>query len=168
MVTDFCQLNQQTIQHPHPLPKMEEIFRRLDGFNYVTMMDLSDGFYHFGLSERTKKICTMIVPWGKYQYERLPQGLKISPDVFQHKMDRTFGDYGFVYVYIDDILIITKGDFEKHLTHLRLVLQPLKLNHLHVNLKKSKCIADEVKYLGFILSLKVFVRIQKRYLQFRN
>jgi Reverse transcriptase (RNA-dependent DNA polymerase) len=154
MVTDFHQLNQQLIRHPHPLLKMEDIFQQLDGFDYVSMMDLSDGFYHFGLSKRMKKICTMVVPWGKYQYEQLPQGLKTSPDVFQHKMDRMFGDLGFVFVYIDDILIITKGNFEKHLTHLRLVLQCLKLTHLHVNLKKSKFISEEVKYLGFILSNK--------------
>jgi Reverse transcriptase (RNA-dependent DNA polymerase) len=118
---------------------------------------LSDGFYHFGLSEAAKKICTMVVPWGKYQYERLPQGLKISPDIFQHKMDQAFGDLPHMFVYIDDILVITKGTFERHLQHLCVVLQRLKLCHLHVNLKKSRFIADKVKYLGFVLLTKEFV-----------
>jgi Reverse transcriptase (RNA-dependent DNA polymerase) len=60
----------------------------------------------------------------------------------------------YVFVYIDDILVITKGTFERHLQHLRVVLQRLKLCHLHVNLKTSRFIADKVKYLGFVLSAK--------------
>jgi hypothetical protein len=38
MATDFHQLNKQLVCHL--LPKMEDIFQRLDGFNYVSNMDL--------------------------------------------------------------------------------------------------------------------------------
>jgi hypothetical protein len=57
----------------------------------------------------------MVVPWGKYQYGQLPQGLKISPDI----LGRLFSDLPLVFVYINDILIIAKGDFKQHLMHLK-------------------------------------------------
>jgi hypothetical protein len=97
MVTDFWQLGKVTIRHPYLLLKMEDIFGQLDGFNFMSVMDLSDGFYHVGLSNCAKRFFTIVVLWGEYQYKCLPQGeyqykclpqgLKISPGIFQHKMD---------------------------------------------------------------------------------
>jgi Reverse transcriptase (RNA-dependent DNA polymerase) len=69
-------------------------------------------------------------------------------------MDQLFGDLAFVFVYIDDILIITKGDFEQHLMHLKVILQWLNYVILHMHLKKSKFITEEMKSLGFFLSPK--------------
>ena len=46
---------------------------------------------------------------GKYQYQRLPMGIKNSPDVFQAVMMDILGDLEFVRTYIDDILITSNG-----------------------------------------------------------
>jgi Reverse transcriptase (RNA-dependent DNA polymerase) len=83
-------------------------------------------------------------------------------------MDWTFGDLPYVFVYTDNILIITKGDFERLLQHLQVVLQRLKLCHLHVNLKKLKFIADKVKYLGFALSPKGICTDPEKWQQSNN
>jgi hypothetical protein len=32
------------------------------------------------------------LPWGKYQYKRLPMGVKTSPDIFQRIMYELLGD----------------------------------------------------------------------------
>jgi Reverse transcriptase (RNA-dependent DNA polymerase) len=109
-------------------------------------------FYHIGLSDRSKEVCTMVVPWGLYEYNRLPQGLSPSADVLMSRMQALLGNLPYVLVYFDDILIFTKGTVEQHIFQINTVLQRLARAKLHINLEKSHFFAMKVKYLGFILS----------------
>jgi transposase InsO family protein len=154
IVTDFRYLNTMIVRYPYPLPTLSEIFTRLDGFDYCSALDLSMGFYHVPLSPRTQLLCTTAFPWGKYKYKRLPMGLSLSPDVFQHRMNQLLGDLPYVINFIDDLLITTKGSFELHLQHIAAVFDRLRGANLQVNVKKSSFFADELPYLGFILSAK--------------
>ena len=69
------------------------------------------GNYHLTLTPDASKLCTVVLPWGKYEYLRLPMGLCNSPDIFQEKMNNLMQDLEFARAYIDDLLIISKGDF---------------------------------------------------------
>ena len=82
---------------------------KLEGFSYATSLDLNMGYYHIELDLFSKELCTIVLPWGKYEYQRLPMGLCNSPDIFQEKMSQLMMDLEFVRVYIDDLLIITSG-----------------------------------------------------------
>jgi hypothetical protein len=46
--------------------------------------------YHWILEAH--KLCTTILPWGKYQYKGLPMGVKTSPDISQRIMYDLSGD----------------------------------------------------------------------------
>ena len=81
------------------------------------------GYFHIELTPNAKRLCTIVLPWGKYEYQRLPMGLCNSPDVFQEKMSELMSGLEFVHTYIDDLLVLTKGDWEDHLTKLKQVLQ---------------------------------------------
>ncbi len=76
ILTDFRRLNDQIKRKPHPLPKIGDILQKLSGFTYATALDLSMGYYHIPLDEESSKLCTTILPWGKYRYLRLPMGIK--------------------------------------------------------------------------------------------
>ena len=75
-------------------------------------------------------------------------GLTISPDVFQGRMNAIFGSVPGCIVYIDDLLVITKGTFEEHLNLLRQVFQLCRQNNIQVNAKKSHFFAPKLEYLG--------------------
>jgi hypothetical protein len=79
-------------------------------------------------------------------------GVACSPDIFQAKNSELMATLEFVRAYIDDLLCITKGDFEDHLAKLKLVLQRLQDANLKVNAVKSNFCAIETEYLGYILS----------------
>ena len=49
-----------------------------------------------------KELCTIVTPYGKFQYNRLPMGIKLSPDVAQSLIKKIITDFD-VEVYIDDI-----------------------------------------------------------------
>ena len=73
------------------------------------------GYYHFTLCPISWKLCTIVLLWGKYEYQYLSMGLCNSPDVFQEKINELCNGLEYVGVYIDDLLIISNGNFEDHL-----------------------------------------------------
>ena len=65
-------------------------------------------YYHIWLTEGTSKLCTIIIPWGKYHYKCLLMGFANSSDIFQQKMNDLFQGFEFIRAYMDDLLILKK------------------------------------------------------------
>ena len=151
-ISDFREVNKRIIRKPYPIPKISSVLQEMTGFTYATALDLNMGYYTIRLDGDAQKICTIILPWGKYSYQRLPMGIATSPDIFQEKMTGLMETLEFVRVYIDDLLIITKSSFEDHLASLKQVLSRLEKAGLRVNAAKSMFATDEIEYLGYILS----------------
>jgi hypothetical protein len=103
ILTYFRRLNAKIKIKPFPLPKISDLLRKLSGFKYAKEIDLSMGYFHILLDLEAQKLCTTILPWGKYQYKRLPMGVKTSPDIFQRIMYELLGDIPNIQVYLDDI-----------------------------------------------------------------
>ena len=148
-ISDFRELNKRIKRKPYPIPKIQDLLMKLEGFTYATSLDLNMGYYHVELSPDTKKLCTIILPFGKYEYQRLPMGLCNSPDIFQEKMSTLMDGLEFVRAYIDDLLCITNGSFEDHLEKLDEVFRRLREAGLKVNARKSFFARGEVEYLGY-------------------
>ena len=60
-----------------------------------------------------------------------------SPDIFQENISELFDGFDMVRAYIDDVLVITKSNFEDHLKALYSVLQRLTEAGWKVNEGKS-------------------------------
>ena len=154
ILTDFRQLNKYIIRSPFPLPKIQDMLQKLEGFSYATALDLSMGYYHIPLSKQAQRLCTTILPWGKYSYAKLPMGLSTSPDIFQSIMNELLGDLPYVLVYIDDILILNKKheSEDDHIEKIAIVLGRLERCGFAVNLRKSFFMQQELEYLGYLLT----------------
>ena len=72
-----------------------------------------------------EQICTIVLPWGKYKYQKLPMGVYNSTYIFQEKISELFYGFDMVRAYIDDVIIITKNNSKDHLKALDRVLQRL-------------------------------------------
>ena len=70
------------------------------------------GYYTIRLDPDSSRIYTIILPWGKYSYLRLPMGVVGSPEIFQEKMTGLMTHLEYVKAYIDDLLIISKDSFK--------------------------------------------------------
>ena len=145
-------MNKRIIRTPYPIPKISTILQEMEGFTYATSLDLNMGYYTIRLDADAQKLCTIILPWGKYSYMRLPMGIGSSPDIFQEKMSGLMESLEFVRTYLDDLLILTKSTFDDHLIKLRQVLDRLKQAGLRINCTKSIFASDEIEYLGYILT----------------
>ena len=92
-----------------PKPKISTMLQELEGFTFAIALDLNMGYYTIRLDTDASKNCTIIFPWGKYSYLRLPMGIAGSPDIFQAKMFKLMVALEFVRTYLDDLLCITKA-----------------------------------------------------------
>ena len=83
VISDFRELNKRLVRKPFPIPKISTVLQEMEGFTFATALDLNMGYYTIRLDPDASKICTIIFPWGKYSYLRLPMGVAGSPDIFQ-------------------------------------------------------------------------------------
>ena len=58
----------------------------------------------------------------------------------------------FARAYIDDLLIVTQGDFNLHLKHLEQVFTRLGKAGLKVNASKSTFCTNKLEYLGYLIN----------------
>jgi hypothetical protein len=128
------------------------VVQEIKGFSYATAIDLNMGSYTIRLDPDASKICTIIFPWEKYSYKRLPMGIASSPDIFQGKMLELMESLEFVRAYLDDLLCISKLSLEDHLEKLEEVLRQLCNAGLKVNAAKLTFCALEIEYLGYELT----------------
>ena len=82
------------------------------------------GYYHIKLCPFSRKLCTIVLPWGKYEYQKLPMGLCNSVDIFQDKINELSNGLEYVRIYIGN------KSFEDHINKLDKVLNELKQNVL--------------------------------------
>jgi hypothetical protein len=92
-------------------------------FSFATALDLNMGYYTIRLDPDASKICTIIFPWGKYSYKRLPMGIAGFPDFFQEKMSELMESLEYVRAHLDDLLCISKLSLEDHLETIEEVLR---------------------------------------------
>jgi hypothetical protein len=103
-LADLREVNKVIKRKPCPLPKITDMLQKLEGFMYASSLDLNMGYYHMLLMPLSSRLCTIVLPWGKYEYCRLPMGLSISPDVFQEKMSDFISGLDFARAYLHDLL----------------------------------------------------------------
>ncbi len=151
-LSNFWEVNKRLVRKPFLIPKISTVLQELEGFTFATALDLNMGYYTIRLDPNASKICTIIFPWGKYSYKRLPMSIAGSPDIFQGKMSELMESLEYVRAYLDDLLCISKLSLEDHLEKLEEVLRQLCGTGLKVNAAKSAFCALEIEYLGYILT----------------
>ena len=151
LVIDYRALNKVTRRFTWPVPKVEDIFSKLDGANYFTTLDLWPGYHHILLDKPSIPKTAFNSPFRKYEYLKVPFGLGQAPAYFLELMTGILKDFNFTIAYLDDIIIFSKTH-QEHLSHIRMVFKKLKSAKL--SMKKSKCnfFSKEIQYLGHILS----------------
>eukprot|EP00957_Ditylum_brightwellii_P179986 13709930-Ditylum_brightwellii.AAC.1 len=84
-------------------------------------------FYTLELDKESKELCTMVTPFGKFQYCRMVMGLKTTLNVAQAITEEIVHGTK-VEVYLDYVGIFTNGDYDEHMRVIGLVLKRLQEN----------------------------------------
>ena len=151
LVIDCRALNKVTRKFTWPMPKVEDIFSKLNVATYFTMLDLHAGYHHIPLDKPSIPKMAFTSPFGKYEYIKVPFGLAQAPAYFQELMTGILKDFSFMIAYLDDTIIFSKTP-QEHLSHIRKVFEKLRLAKLSMKMSKCNFFSKEIQYLGHILS----------------
>jgi Reverse transcriptase (RNA-dependent DNA polymerase)/Aspartyl protease len=152
MVIDYRALNAQTIRNRYPLPRVDELFDKLEGATYFSKIDLRTGYWQIRVDEEDVTKTAFTSRHGHYEWLVLPMGLTNAPAEFMALMENTFRAEldKSVLVFLDDILVYSRT-LEEHEEHLRVVLQRLRDQKLYAKLSKCEFFKGEVEFLGHIV-----------------
>lgn len=123
------------------MPFIQEKFDEISGSKFFTVLDLTSGYWQFGLKEDSKKWTAFRTHAGTFEFQRMPFGLCNAGATFQRAMDKMIG-ISNAQAYIDD----------DHLKHLRLVFERLLAANLKAKTTKCQFCKPETKYLGFVVN----------------
>ena len=122
LVIDYRALNKVTRKFTWPLPKVENIFSKLNRSSYFTTLDLRAGYHHIPLDKPSIPKTAFNSPFSKFEYVKVPFGLAQAPAYFQELMTGILTDFNFTIAYLDDIIIFSKTPKED-LLHIRMVFK---------------------------------------------
>ncbi|CAI7770301.1 unnamed protein product [Closterium sp. NIES-53] len=152
MCVDYRALNKITIKNRYPLPRIEDLFDRLQGAQWFSALDLAQGYHQLRITEDDVPKTAFRSPFGHFQWRVLSFGLTNAPASFQRAMNDVFRDAigQFILVYLDDILVYSKTE-DEHMEHLKWVLGKLREHKYYARLWKCHFYKRELEYLGHVV-----------------
>jgi hypothetical protein len=133
---DFKEIVKQSLVIPqYPLPKIEDIFYKLEGGQKFSKIDLSSAFHHLEMDQDSQKLLTAVSHKGLYQHTRLLFGIVSAPALWQQTVDQILSDI-LGHCFLDDSFMTGVSDAE-HLENLKVLL---KMSEHGLKLNKRKCV----------------------------
>lgn len=153
MVIDYRALNNKTTNDKYPIPEINTMLEQLRDQKLFTTIDLASGFHQIKMHPKDIHKTAFSINNGKYEFLRMPFGLKNAPSVFQRAVDDTLREHIGVrcFVYIDDVIVYGKN-VEDHLENLKLVLETLNEANFKIQPDKTEFLQTSVEYLGHVIT----------------
>lgn len=120
---------------------------------FFSTIDLESGFHQILIKESDREKTAFFVNYAKYQFKRMPFGLKNAPSIFQRCVNDVLHEFigKFAYVYIDDVLIFSNTE-EEHMTHISLVTKALYNAYMKISDEKYHFFKQKIEFLGHIIT----------------
>ncbi len=132
------------------IPDIDSILLDLEKAKVFTLIDLQAAFWQVGVDEESARLLTFATPWGRFQYNRLPFGISIAPEIFHKALTDLLQGIPGVVVYLDDIFIYAETD-EEHDLRYEEVKKRLDKGGFTWNPSKCHVRAKSVKFLGHVI-----------------
>ncbi|MCP8719654.1 MAG: reverse transcriptase domain-containing protein, partial [Asgard group archaeon] len=145
---DYRKLNAKTMTEFFPLPNIEEVVEKVSAAPFITIMDLTKGYFQIPLTERAQRYAAFVTPFGSFIPKKMMFGLLNAPFYFCKLIAQVLGGLEhFVLPYLDDFAVFSPT-WERHMTELEIVLGRLQEAKLTVKPSKCRFAQDHVKFLG--------------------
>ena len=154
LTIDLRDLNQKSRATSFPLPPIPQILDALYGKKVFSKLDLKSGYYAVSLDEDSMWLTAFAIDSiGKYEFTKLPMGLKGSSAAFLKFINGVLSGHLYTIAnnFVDDLLIYT-DDEEAHPDAVDKILDRLSTFRVMVNARKCEFAVKTTKFLGHILT----------------
>jgi len=160
---DYRALNKVTKRDVYPLPRIDETLEALGGARLFTTLDLRSGYWQIGMAPGDRDKTAFTTKQGLYRFKRMPFGLMNAPSTFLRMMNGVLRGPTWLtcLVYLDDIVVFTRGGVERHVVEVAMVLERLRTAGLTLKLKKCVFATQTMEYLGHELSAEGVRPVQR-------
>ena len=140
-------LNEALEREPYHTCSVDEIIVKLKGFTVFTIVDFKKGYWMVVLHPVSRKLTCMALPFGRFQWTRLPIGTVVAQDIFQSKVDAIFLGMEGVTGIADDMIIGGRDEME-HDRNFLAFMEKCKSNNLTLNAEKIQFKQSQVSFFG--------------------
>uniref|UniRef100_A0A251T983 Putative reverse transcriptase domain-containing protein n=1 Tax=Helianthus annuus TaxID=4232 RepID=A0A251T983_HELAN len=128
---------------------------------------MKSGFWQVQIAEEDRYKTGFNVPFGHYEWNVMPFGLKNAPSEFQNIMNDIILPLGnYAIVYIDDVSIFSNS-LDQHFKHLNAFYNIIHKNGLVVSPSKMSLFQTEIRFLGHNI-IQGTIKPINRSLEFSN
>ena len=106
---DSQTLNTTLIHEYFKLPTLDDILPELHSAKVFSELGVKHAYWYVEPDDIFTMLTTMITPFGRYRWKRLPFGLKVSSENFQRKLNDIVFDLPGVFAFADDVIVIGRG-----------------------------------------------------------
>ena len=99
-------LNKVLIRERYKLPTFEDILPQLNNVKIFTKLDVKEAYWPVRLDDESSYMTTMITPFGRFRWSRLPFGLSVASEIFQRKLHEALNGLEGVFTIADDIIVV--------------------------------------------------------------
>ena len=159
---DARKLNDSCIKKRPHMPNMDELLNQISSELskneldpiWISVIDLDYAYGQMKLSPETSKHCNFTITGekinGYYRFLKGFYGPADIPTIFQEKIVRTLGHQ--IRVWLDDIIIATRGTKEQHTQNLKSVVTKLEDEGYKASKKKFNFYQKETVWLRHTIS----------------
>ena len=105
-------LNEVLEREPYHTHSVDEITAKLQGMTVFTIVDFKKGYWMVILHPESRKLTCMALPFGRFQWTRLPMGTVVAQSIFQSKLDSIFIGMEGATEIADDMVIAGRDEIE--------------------------------------------------------
>lgn len=181
LIIDFKALNSFIKYESVALPEISSILNSLRDCQFFTSTDLSNAYNSIELEESCTYLTTFSTQHGSFQMRTLPQGLSVSPEIFNRYIQKALNEriiydksgqpmrdknniilteydpIDGVHIYYDDLIIgsplgkTVTESIEKHFAKVDLIMGRLHSHNAKINFSKSSFCKPQIKFLGWLV-----------------
>ena len=140
-------LNEALERESYHTCSVDEITAKLKGMTVFTIVDFKKGYWMVVLHPDSRKLTCMVLPFGRFQWTRLPMGTVVAQDIFQSKLDAIFIGMEGVTGIADDMIIADRDEMEYDRNFLAF-MEKCMSNNLTLNVKKIQFQQSQVSFYG--------------------
>ncbi|XP_026688729.1 uncharacterized protein K02A2.6-like isoform X1 [Diaphorina citri] len=144
-------INKYVIRSKLSIPTLDSLISEVSGSQIFSVLDLKSGFWSLKLDPESSKLTSFNTEFGVFSFNRMPFGICVASEVFQHALQNLLRDIPNIQIYIDDILIFAK-DKVQHDEILNKIFEKASEIGLKFNKKKLQLGKSSVKFMGHIIS----------------
>ncbi|POM77613.1 Reverse transcriptase [Phytophthora palmivora] len=93
---DYRLVNSLTQLMVYHMPLTNDLLEDLDKVLWYCSLDMASGFWVVTMTDRARAISAFITPFGLFEWNRMPFGLKNAPQIYQRLIDNAL--YGFTRI----------------------------------------------------------------------